>query len=327
MEYKDYYAILGVPKDANEKTIKQAYRKLARTHHPDVNPGDPQAEQRFKEINEAYTVLSDGEKRKMYDRFGTEWEQYQRAGVGPDDMPYRTGPSGQRVYQRTISPEEFEAIFGRGFGSGLGGFGEPSGGEFSDFFEALFGGARGGPRTSARPRPRRGRDVETDVEITLEEALHGTSRTMQWSNGQRIEVDVPPGVTTGSRVRISGQGQPGSGGSPPGDLYLNITVLPHSEFRREGDNLRVKVAVDLYTAILGGEVQVPTLERPVMLSIPEGTQNDRTFRLKSLGMPNLRNPKQRGDLYAEIDVKLPTNITAEKRQLFQRLRDMERIGH
>lgn len=326
MEYKDYYAILGVPKDADEKTIKSAYRKLARTHHPDVNPGNPQAEQTFKEINEAHAVLSDAEKRKMYDRFGAEWEQYQRAGVGPDDVPFgRPGPEGARTYSRTMSPEEFQEIFGRGFGTSYtGGFSSGSG-EFSDFFEALFGGGLGGAtRVRTASRPRQGRDVETDVEITLEEALHGTTRVIQWEDGQRIEVKVPPGVNTGSRVRISGQGEPGLSGGPPGDLYLNITVSPHPKFKREGNNLRVSVPVDLYTAVLGGEVRVPTLERAVVLTIPAGTQNGRTFRLRNLGMPNLRKPEQRGDIYATAEVMLPTHMTPEKQRLFEQLRDLER---
>lgn len=328
MEYKDYYSILGVSKSADEKEIKRAYRKLARTHHPDVNPGDPGAEQRFKEINEAYTVLSDAEKRKMYDRFGAEWENYQRAGVGPDDMPFGTagtGPRGERVYTRNISPEEFEAIFG----GGLGGFGRAQGaegtGEFSDFFEALFGGGRTA-RTRTAARPRQGQDVETDITVSLEEAFHGTSRTIQWETGQRIEVKVPRGVHTGSRVRVSGKGQPGMGGGPTGDLYLNVTVSPHPMFTRQGNDLRVQVPVPLYDAILGGEVQVPTMERPVVLTVPAGTQNGRTFRLRGLGMPNLRHPEQRGDLYAEVSIRLPTEITPEQRRLFEQLRSLEEPG-
>ena len=329
MEVKDYYAILGVSRDADQQEIKRAYRKLARTHHPDVNPGDSQAEQRFKEINEAYAALSDPEKRKMYDKFGAEWEQYQRAGVGPDDVPFgrpSAAPGGARTYSRTISPEEFEAIFGRGFGGGFGGGfgdGEASGG-YSDFFEALFGGGGpGGSRVRTAPRPRQGRDVEADVEITLEEAYRGTQRTMQWQDGQRIQVSVPPGVKTGSRVRITGQGEPGAVGGAAGNLYLNITVLPHQTFTREGDDLRVAVPVDLYTALLGGEVQVPAMERPVVLNIPAGTQNGRTFRLKGLGMPKLRHPEQHGDLYAEASVVLPSRLSDQERSLFEELRDLQ----
>lgn len=326
MEYKDYYAILGVPKNADEKTIKSAYRKLARTHHPDVNPGKPESEQRFKEINEAYAVLSDDEKRKMYDRFGAEWEDYQRAGFGPNDAPRRAAPGGQRGNTRTMTPEEFQEVFGRGFGrSAPGGFSTSfgGGGDFSDFFEAMFGGGMAGAgSTGSRPamRPRKGRDVDAAIEVSLEEAFSGATRALQWEGGRRIEATVPRGVRTGSRVRISGQGEPGASGGQAGDLYLNVTVAPHPMFQREGDDLRVTVPVDLYSAVLGGEVRVPTLERPVVLTVPAGTQNGRAIRLRGLGMPNLRNPEQRGDLYAVVDVQIPADLTAEQRRLFEELR-------
>lgn len=323
MEYKDYYATLGVPKNADDKVIKSAYRKLARAHHPDVNPGKPEAEQRFKEINEAYAVLSDPDKRKMYDRFGAEWEGYQRAGFGPDDAPARGAPGGQRGYARTMTPEEFQEVFGRGFGRSAPGGSSTSfgGGQYSDFFEALFGGGLGGARAA---RASRGQDIDAAVEVSLEEAFSGTRRSMQWEDGRRIEVTVPRGVRTGSRVRLSGQGGAGASGGSTGDLYLNVTVQPHPQFTREGDDLRVAVPVDLYTAVLGGEVRVPTLERPVLLTVPAGTQNGRSIRLRGLGMPSLRNPEQRGDLYAVVDVQLPASLTDEQRALFERLRALAR---
>lgn len=329
MEYKDYYAILGVPKNADEKAIKSAYRKLARTHHPDVNPDKPEAEARFKEVNEAYAVLSDGEKRKMYDKFGAEWEDYQRAGFGPNDAPMRgrTSPSGQRGSTRTMTPEEFQEIFGRGFGQRpSGGFSTSFGGSggFSDFFEAMYGSsaaAGGDPRSAVRPR--KGRDVDAPIEVSLEEAFSGGTRALQWEGGRRIEVTVPRGVRTGSRVRISGQGEAGASGGPAGDLYLTVTVAPHPIFTREGDDLRVTVPVDLYSAVLGGEVRVPTMERPVVLTVPAGTQNGRSIRLRGLGMPVLRNPEQRGDLYAVVDVHVPSDLTAEQRRLFEELRALE----
>ena len=328
MEYKDYYKILGVSRDATEEEIKQAYRKLARRYHPDVNPGDKAAEEKFKEINEAYEVLSDPEKRRKYDQFGAQWEQFQRMGGRPEDFDWSqwtTGPGGQRVYTRTVTPEEFEEIIGEAFG-GTG---------FSDFFEALFGGM-GRRRTTGfgepfiefeeafRARPRRGRDIEQPVQITLEEAFRGTTRIIQREDGRRIEVKIPRGVRTGSRVRVAGEGVPGTGGGPPGDLYLRIEVAPHPVFQREGDDLKVTVPVDLYTAILGGEVQVPTLERPVMLTIPPETQNGRIFRLRGLGMPNLRNPDRRGDLYATVEVELPRNLTEEEKERFRKLRDLRK---
>jgi curved DNA-binding protein len=325
MNYKDYYQILGVSKNADEAEIKKVYRKLARQYHPDVNPGDKAAEQRFKEISEAYAVLSDPEKRKKYDRFGAQWQQYERAGVNPDDMG-GFGGFGGNGSTRTVTPEEFEQMFG-GFGRGGGG---SSG--FSDFFEGLFGGAAPGTRqrsTGGTPfegfntRTRRGQDMETQVTITLEEAFRGTTRMLQRENGQRLEVNIPAGVRTGSRVRVSGEGAPGMGGAA-GDLYLVVEVTPHARFQRDDDDLTVKIEVDLFTAVLGGEVQVPTMDRPVMLTIPAATQNGKRFRLRKLGMPNLKQPEQHGDLYAEVNVVLPDTLSNEERQLFERLRSLRR---
>ncbi len=328
MEYKDYYKILGVPRNATEKEIKKAYRKLARQYHPDANPNDPTAEEKFKEINEAYEVLSDPEKRKKYDQFGAQWKNFTSAGGRPEDFWRQwqagagAGSPGGASY-RTVSPEEFEEMFG-----GAGGF--------SDFFETLFG--MGGRRSSARPsgfddifggvytagagsrtRPIRGRDIEHPVEITLEEAYHGASRVLQL-DGQRIEVKIPRGVKTGSRVRVAGKGEPGRNGGKPGDLYLKIHVAPHPQFQREGDNLRLKLPVDLYTLILGGEVQVPTLDRPVILNIPPETDNGKIFRLRGKGMPNLKKPDKRGDLFVEVVAKLPKNLSEKEKELFRQLR-------
>ncbi len=328
MEYKDYYQILGVPKTATDKEIKKAYRKLAREYHPDANPNDPRAEEKFKEINEAYEVLSDPEKRKKYDQFGAQWKNFTGAGGRPEDFwrQYGAGargagaPGGGPSY-RTVSPEEFEQMFGGGF---------------SDFFETLFGmrgGGRsraagagfddfgfGGARTSgAYARPMRGRDIEHPVTITLEEAYRGSSRTLQL-DGERIEVKIPKGVKTGSRVRVAGKGEPGRNGGKPGDLYLKITVAPHAQFQREGDNLRLKLPVDLYTMILGGEVQVPTLDRPLILNIPPETDNGKVFRLRGKGMPNVKKPDKHGDLYVEASAKLPKNLTEQEKELFRQLR-------
>ncbi len=320
MEYKDYYKILGVPKNATEKEIRKAYRKLARKYHPDANPGDKAAEERFKEINEAHEVLSDPEKRAKYDQFGAQWQNFAQGNGGSVDDFFRQWGGGRPrggTYTRTVSPEEFNEMFG----GGLGGF--------SDFFESLFGmgatqrrgvdpfgGQRShGPRTATT----RGRDVEHPLEITLEEAYRGTSRIIQL-DGERIEVKVPRGVKTGSRVRVSGKGAPGQRGGQRGDLYLRVNVLPHPRFRREGDNLRLKQPVDIYTLILGGEVQVSTLDRPVMLNIPPETPNGKTFRLKGLGMPNLRHPDQRGDLYVEVSAQLPQHLSPREKELFEELR-------
>jgi len=304
MEYKDYYKILGVDRNASEKEIKQAYRRLARKYHPDVNKS-PGAEERFKEINEAYQVLSDPEKRRKYDQLGDSWYRWQQQGApgGFDWSEWITGfPGGGRV---RVEYGDLGDLFGRG---GLGGF--------SEFFESIFGGM-GGPRTGQRMRAK-GQDYEQPVEITLEEAFHGTTRILQ-RDGQRLEVKIPPGVKTGSRVRMAGQGGPGIGGGPRGDLYLKIKVLPHPDFERKGDDLYRDVDVDLYTAVLGGEVRVPTLDGDVMLKIPAGTSGGRVFRLRGKGMPKLRNPQERGDLYVTVRIRVPRNLTPRERELFSQL--------
>jgi curved DNA-binding protein len=315
MEYKDYYQILGVNKNASQDEIKKAYRKLARKHHPDVNPGDKSAEERFKGINEAYEVLSDPEKRQKYDQLGAQWQQYERTGGHPEDFDWaqwRAQPGGTQT--RTVSPEELEQIFG---GAG-----------FSDFFETLFGGkgrqrATGfGEQEYYQPRPRRGRDTEHTVQITLEEAFRGTTRTLQWEDGGKIEAKIPRGVRTGSRIRLGGKGESGTGDGAAGDLYLKIEVAPHPVFQRDGDDLKVTVPVELYTALLGGKVEAPSLDRTVKLTIPPETANGSVFRLSGLGMPNLRNPDQRGDLYTTVEVQLPQDLNQAEKELFEQLQEM-----
>ena len=325
MKVQDYYQTLGVSKNADEKTIKKAYRKLARQYHPDVNPGDKAAEERFKAINEAYEVLGDSEKRQKYDQFGAQWQQYERAGGRPEDFnwsQWASQPGGRgQSYTRTVSPEEFAQMFGGGSGSG----------GFSDFFETLFGGMGqqsggsfgfndfGGGQTY-QPRPRQGRDTEHTVQITLEEAFQGTTRTLQWENGRSIQAKIPRGVDTGSRIRLSGQGGSGQAGGQAGDLYLTVEVQPHAVYQREGDNLRMEVPVDLYTAVLGGQVEVRTIDKSVNLTIPPETANDKLFRLGGLGMPRLRQPDKRGDLYVTVKVTLPRQLSAKEKELFAELR-------
>lgn len=314
MEYRDYYKILNVSKTASQDEIKKAYRKLAREYHPDVNPDDPNAEEKFKDINEAYQVLSDTDKREKFDRFGSQWKQYQQKGGRAEDFDWSQwagqGQQGGTQY-RTVTQEELEQMFG----GGLGGF--------SDFFETLFGGMAGGRttrRTTGQPsyqRMQRGQDIEHPVEITLEEAFHGTTRLLSFEDGRRIESKIPPGVKTGSKIRLSGQGAGGMTGA--GDLILQIKVQPHLKFKREGDQLRVDQPVDFFTALLGGEVEVATLDKAVKLTIPSETDSGKTFRLKGLGMPKLSNPGQRGDLYAEIVVQVPKNLTDEQKEKFKAL--------
>ncbi|MFN2304565.1 MAG: DnaJ C-terminal domain-containing protein [Anaerolineales bacterium] len=311
MEYRDYYQTLGVKKNASQEEIKKAYRKLAREYHPDVNPDDPNAEEKFKDINEAYQVLSDEDKRQKYDQFGSQWKQYQRSGGRAEDFDWsQWAAQGQRpgTQYRTVTQEELEQMFG----GGLGGF--------SDFFETLFGGM-GSPRSTRRttfnqaPQAmRRGRDIEHPVEISLQEAFHGTTRLLTYEDGRRIEASIPPGVKTGSKVRLSGQG-----GGGTGDLYLTITVRPDPTFEREGDDLRVNQSVDFFTALLGGEVNVSTIDKTVQLKIPPETDSGKTFRLKGLGMPKLSNPKKRGDLYARVEIQVPKNLSAEQKKKFLEL--------
>ncbi|MCB9006828.1 MAG: J domain-containing protein [Ardenticatenaceae bacterium] len=316
MDYKDYYNILGVPKSASQDEIKKAYRKLARKYHPDLNKDDPKAEQRFKDINEANEVLSDAEKRKMYDQFGSQWQQYQRAGGRPDDFWTQWAGQGGRGQTRTVNPEQFEQMFG-------------GGGGFSDFFEALFGqmGARGAGGQQVNFNDifgqqgqsiRRSRDVEHMIEISLAEAFYGTSRTIQWEGAasRPIEAKIPRGVKTGSRVRLKGQGQDG------GHLYLSIKVKPDRQYERDGDDLKTAVSVDLYTALLGGQIDVSTIDRTVKLTIPAETANGKQFRLRGLGMPNIKNPEERGNLIATLNIELPTDLSDEEKELFEKLKSL-----
>lgn len=310
MEYKDYYTILGVDKKASEKEIKQAYRRLVRQHHPDVNPDDPTAEERFKEINEAHEVLSDPEKRRKYDRLGTDWRRWQQAGRRPDGFDWgrwtTQGPGGGRVHVHYGDIGDL--------------FGEES--AFSDFFNTIFGGMGGmgaSPgRTQYQPRSRRGQDYEQEVEITLEEAYRGATRLLS-KDGKRMEIKIPPGVRTGSKVRIAGEGAAGIGGGQAGDFYLRVKVTPHPRFERKGDDLYCSVPLNLYTALLGGEVRVSTLDGDVQLKIPPETQNGRIFRLTGRGMPHLRQPEQRGDLYATVQIRMPQGLSQRERELIREL--------
>jgi len=300
MEYKDYYNILGVDKKASQQEIKKVYRKLARQYHPDVNPGVKSAEARFKEINEAYEVLSDPEKRQKYDELGSSWQQWQRQGGDPRGFDWSQWYTGGQPGGGSTRAEygDLEDLLG------------------SDFFQAIFGGM-GGAAYGRQPRTQRGQDFESPLEITLEEAYSGTRRLLQM-DGRKIEVTIPPGVDSGSRVRISGKGGAGRGGSR-GDLYLRITVLPNGALERKGDDLYCQVPIDLYTAVLGGEVAVPTLKGQVMLKIPPETQGGKRIRLRELGMPNIRNPKAKGDLYAEVAIVLPRSLSKQEKDLFAQL--------
>jgi molecular chaperone DnaJ len=325
MAGKDYYQILGVNRNASEKEIKQAFRRLARKYHPDLNSGDKAAEAKFKEINAAYEVLSNPEKRKKYNQFGEQWEyadQFAKSG-GQERVRWDFGKGGTT----------FE-------------YGDLSG--FGDILSSLFGDSGTGSRM--RRGPRRGQDIESPVEVTLEEAYQGSTRMMQLQTGEpctacggtgrvgnrvcticngaggkitpkRLEVKIPAGVRDGSRIRIAGEGGSGLAGGSKGDLYLVVKVLPHKLFERKGDDLYTEVSVPLATAILGGEVRLPTLKGNLSLKIPPETQNGKVFRLAGKGMPQLGNSKH-GNMFAKVKVILPTNLTEEEKKLFERLRSL-----
>lgn len=355
--FKDYYAVLGIPRTASESEIKSAFRTKAREFHPDANPDNPAAEEKFKEVNEAYEVLSDSEKRKMYDRFGEDWQRYRDAGIDPNDPTFSrgTGRTTYRTNATSSQDEDFEQWFTGGAPSGSwewtesGGFRESSG-RFSDFFNLLFGNEERGGRTATTTRRARGEDLEVHADITLKEAFEGTHRkltvnspehcktcggtglargtscptcngTGQVSRTKTLEVRIPQGVKTGSRVRISGQGGPGINGGPNGDVYLLINVIPDPRFRLDGRNIRTEIEIPLYSALLGDEVLVETMTGKVALRIPEGTQNGSVFRLRGKGMP-ARGNSPAGDMLVTVKVQLPTNLSDEEKRLITQLRDM-----
>jgi curved DNA-binding protein len=303
MDFKDYYEILGVPPNAEKKVIQKTFRQLARKVHPDVNPGDKEAEEKFKAINEAYQVLSDAEQRTKYDELRAQYQQWQQTGGRQQDFDWQnwSAQPGKGVHVQYASPEDLEDLFG-------------SASPYSDFFNNIFGQVRRSGRGSGRSAPsspRRGRNVEYEVDLTLEEAFHGADRLLE-IDGHRIKASIPPGVRTGSRVRLAGQGEPGHNGGPAGDLYLIVNILPNDTFEREGDNLHIDVPVDIFTAIAGGEIHIPTLERPLILKIPPRTNAGRSFRLRGKGMPHLSDPKTCGDLFALVRLVLPDPLTDQE---------------
>ena len=316
MQYKDYYNTLGIKRDASADEIKKAFRKLARKYHPDINPGDTAAEDKFKEINEAYEVLSDPDKRKKYDQFGADWNRYQQAGNpgGFDWSRYTTQQGG-------------------GFNPGGYGAGMDNDAGFSDFFETLFGamgGARqtggfGGGYGGAGMGRQKGQDFEQPIEISLAEAYNGTQRQIRLEvpGGQQrtLSIKIPAGIDTGGKVRISGEGGPGIGGGPNGDLYLVVTVQKEPRYEREGQTLRYRAPIDLWTLMLGGSVKVGLLSgKTLTLQVPANTPNGKTFLIRGQGMPKPGAADGRGDLYIVADAQLPTDLTPRERELVEELR-------
>jgi curved DNA-binding protein len=297
MEYRDYYKILGVPRASKADEIKSAYRKLAMQYHPDRNPGDRQAEERFKEINEAYQVLSDPQKRSRYDQLGEDyfrWQQNGAPGGSYDWGRWSSGPGGPNVQQVDLND-----LFGEG-------------GSFSDFFRSIFGGAMGG-------QPMRGRSrgaapaVQQPVSISLQEAFSGTTRSLQTGN-RRMDVKIPAGVRSGTKVRVAGAGPARPDGSAS-DIYLVMNVVEDPLFERDGDDLHTQASVDVFKAILGGEVEVRTLSGKVVLTIPAGTQAEQVFRVAGRGMPVMKRPQTFGDLYVHLKVQIPRQLSAKQRSL------------
>jgi curved DNA-binding protein len=313
MEYKDYYKVLGVDRKASEDEIKHIYRKLALDHHPDRNLGDKAAEEKFKEINEAYQVLSDVEKRKRYDQLGESYNSWQQRGGAPGGFNWEDwsvkNTTGGNV---RVEVGDFGDIFGD---TGIG--------DFSDFFRSIFGGRSVSrhPGSASTRSARQPQAFQQEVPISFFEAYQGTTRRIE-IDGHQKEVIIPPGARTGTKVRVS-EAISTAPNRPKSDLYLVIEVADDPRYKRKKNNLYTDVEVDLYTAVLGGEIKVPTLSGNVVLSIPSGTQPGQTFRLSGRGMPQLKNPKKSGDLYVKVNIRIPRNLSSEEKELFSELNQLK----
>lgn len=295
MDYKDYYKILGVERSASTDDIRKSYRKLAMQYHPDRNPGNKQAEEKFKEINEAYQALSDPQKRARYDQLGSEYSNWQQRGA-PGDFDWsqwfnnqQSGRGGTRVEYGDLND-----LFGQG--------------GFSDFFQSIFGGGMSGTATGTRTRSVPA--YQQPIVISLQEAHEGALRSFQ-SSGRKVEVRIPAGVKTGSKVRVAGAGPEGR------DLYLIVEVAEDVRFEREGNDLRTSVTIDAFTAILGGEAEVETMDGKVKLKIPAGTQPEQVFRLAGRGMPHLKSAHTKGDLFVRVKVRIPKQLSSRQKALLE----------
>ncbi len=314
MDYKDYYEILGVSKNASQDEIKKAYRKLAVKFHPDKNIGDKQAEERFKEIGEAYEVLKSPEKRQKYNQLGANWKQYQHTGTRSGD--YANSPFGSRAPGGGSFQYEGDI-----FGSGRSGF--------SDFFNAFFGGMSGSKTRGGfsgfnnRAASKKGRDYQTELEITLAEAYSGTTRILN-INGQKLRTTIKPGAYNGQELRIRGKGEQGFNGGTPGDIYIKLKIIPDSQCQLQGRDLIYNAKIDIYTAIFGGKVEVDTPAGKLSLKVPKGSQGGCKLRLKGKGMPEFNNPGSCGDLIVQLNIIIPKNLSPEELELFRKLKTLRK---
>jgi len=304
MAFVDYYKILELDKKATADQVKKAYRKLARKYHPDLNPGDKEAEKKFKELNEANEVLSNPENRAKYDKYGENWKH---------------GEEHERAQQQQRQQQQQSGSFGGGFSGADFGEGE----DFSDFFQSMFGGSGGGFGRSSRGSASgrfKGQDVNAELNLNLREAAKTHQQTFD-IGGKKVRITIPAGVYDGQQIKLKGHGNPGTNGGPNGDLFITFNISEDKDFRRDGDNLRKAVDIDLYTAVLGGDADIQTLDSSVKLKVKPGTQNGMTVRLKGKGFPVYKKEGEYGDLYVTYNVKIPTELTDKQRELFQQLQN------
>lgn len=305
MDFKDYYKILNVPKTASAEEIKKAYRKLAIKYHPDKNPNDKKAEEIFKEVNEANEVLGNAEKRKKYDELGENWQYYQQGNYqGKEDAGWGTGAGGRRSNSHQYSGGEK--------------FNE---GNFSDFFESIFGGSFGN-----RQKEFKGQDHQAELVISLEDAYHGKMQLVELDN-KKLQLKIKPGTKEGQILRMKGKGGKGHNAEQNGDLLITVHISEHSKYKRKENDLFCDISVDLYTAVLGGQIQVNTFRNPVKINLGRETQNGKVIRLKGLGMPLYNNPDEFGDLYAKVVIQLPKNLSSKEIELFKELSNIKHTNH